>query len=121
MIQAPSNRKAVRPTQRVISRIQVQSAAKYQRRRAAIAVILITCMAGAFTALSSQGQAEASNQVSSAQFQYITVHGGDTLWSVAQKYAGDVDTRDWIAELVTLNALDQAALQPGQRIALPKR
>lgn len=118
MIQA--THKAVRPTQRAVSRIQVQSAAKYQRRRAAIAVVLITCMAGAFAALTSQGQAQASNQVSSTQFHYITVHGGDTLWSVAEKYAGDVDTREWIAQLVTLNALDQAQLQPGQRIALPK-
>jgi hypothetical protein len=40
---------------------------------------------------------------------------------VAEKYASNVDTREWIAELVTLNALQDNQLQPGQRIALPTR
>jgi LysM repeat protein len=50
--------------------------------------------------------------------QYLTVSQGDTLWSLAEQHA-EGDPRDWIAQVVTLNALSSSELIPGQRIALP--
>ena len=50
--------------------------------------------------------------------EYVTVNQGDSLWSLADQYA-EGDPRDWIAEVVTLNALDSSTLIPGQQIALP--
>jgi hypothetical protein len=53
-----------------------------------------------------------------AELQYLTVSSGDSLWSLAQEHAAG-DPRDWIAQVVTLNALYSSELTPGQRIALP--
>jgi LysM repeat protein len=50
--------------------------------------------------------------------EYLTVAQGDTLWSLAQEHA-EGDPRDWIAQVVTINALASSELTPGQQIALP--
>jgi len=119
MIQA-ANTRPVRPTQRVGARVVVDSSPVYRRRRAVVGLALALTLAGGFSIFASQGQAQASNEASNSSFTYVTVHAGDTLWSVAEKYAVNVDTREWIAELVSLNALQDNQLQPGQRIALPE-
>lgn len=49
---------------------------------------------------------------------YVTVSQGDSLWSLADQHAVG-DPRDWIAEVVLLNALESSTLIPGQQIALP--
>ena len=63
--------------------------------------------------------AQATNESSTAKFDYVTVNAGTTLWGLAQVHAGDQEPREWIAELVSLNALQDATLQPGQQLALP--
>ena len=64
--------------------------------------------------------AAANSEASQVSFQYITVQSGQSLWSLAAKHANGADPRDWIAQVVSLNALTSAEVQPGQRIALPK-
>jgi LysM repeat protein len=54
----------------------------------------------------------------SVALEYLTVGQGDTLWSLAQEHA-EGDPRDWIAQVVTINALSSSELTPGQQIALP--
>ena len=49
---------------------------------------------------------------------YVTVGQGESLWGLAETHATG-DPRDWIAEVVILNALDSSDLVPGQQIALP--
>ena len=98
----------------------VVSPATYARRRL---VLVLTLALATFGAISfATGQAQASNQAPashSSQFTYVSVHAGDTLWSLADEYAGNTDHRDWIANLVSLNNLASNNLQPGQRLALP--
>jgi LysM repeat protein len=53
-------------------------------------------------------------------FEYITVLSGDTLWGIASLVAPDADPRDVIAEIMTLNQLNTAALTPGQQLAIPR-
>jgi len=53
-----------------------------------------------------------------AELVYVTVGQGESLWGLAETYATG-DPRDWIAEVVILNALDSSELVPGQQIALP--
>lgn len=53
------------------------------------------------------------------QLQYVTVQQGDSLWELAALHAPKSDPRDWIAEVILLNALESADLTPGQQIALP--
>ena len=53
----------------------------------------------------SGGGASASLSASSADFHYVTVESGETLWQVAEQLAPSADPRDVIAELVRLNQL----------------
>lgn len=62
---------------------------------------------------------QAGSEISGGSLQFVTVEPGDSLWKLAEVHAGDSDPRDWIAEVVILNALASAELTPGQQIALP--
>ncbi|MFE5673407.1 LysM peptidoglycan-binding domain-containing protein [Agromyces sp. NPDC056523] len=49
----------------------------------------------------------------------IVVGGGDTLWGIAESIAPSADPREVIHEIMRLNGLRDAVVQPGQRLALP--
>lgn len=51
---------------------------------------------------------------------FITVNAGESLWELASRHAPSKDPRDWIAEVVAVNALTTVDLEPGQKIALPR-
>ena len=53
------------------------------------------------------------------ELEYVTIQQGDSLWDLAAEHAPSSDPRDWIAEVVMLNALETVDLEPGQQIALP--
>jgi LysM repeat protein len=44
----------------------------------------------------------------------VTVHPGDTLWSIAGRVAPGADPRAEVADLQRRNGLSGAALRPGQ-------
>ena len=44
---------------------------------------------------------------------------GDTLWSIAGNIAPGADTQQVIADIVSLNQLETATVQPGQRLSIP--
>jgi nucleoid-associated protein YgaU len=46
----------------------------------------------------------------------VTVHDGDTLWSIATRVAPDTDPRAEVATLQRLNHLHDVALTPGQAL-----
>jgi hypothetical protein len=52
-------------------------------------------------------------------FEYITVHQGDSLWAIAESVSPHGDPRVVIDEIIRLNGLDDAVVEPGQRLALP--
>lgn len=49
---------------------------------------------------------------------YITVHHGDTLWSIAQTVAPEADPRMVIRRIKTNNQLTSANLEAGQKLKL---
>ncbi|MFT2817702.1 LysM peptidoglycan-binding domain-containing protein [Leifsonia sp. A12D58] len=67
------------------------------------------------------GVASASNAAASgaAAFDYVTISAGESLWDVAETFAPSSDPRDVIADIVSLNQLASADVEPGQRLALP--
>jgi LysM repeat protein len=81
------------------------------------AILLATALILAVSFFSSN--ALASSESSKANFHYVTVSAGQTLWGLAESHAKDSDPRDWIAAVVDLNNLTTNELQPGQRLALP--
>jgi hypothetical protein len=54
-----------------------------------------------------------------ATFKYVTVSSGQSLWQLAAAVAPSADPRDVVSDIVHLNQLDGADVQPGQRLAIP--
>lgn len=79
--------------------------------------LAILALAASFTMASISGSFAGSQEA--GELEYVTVQAGDSLWSLADTHAPDADPRDWIAEVVLLNALSSVDLKPGQQIALP--
>lgn len=72
------------------------------------------------TVLGAGGAAAESGAAGSATaFEYVTVDRGDSLWAIAESIAPDADPRVVIDEIIRLNGLDGAIVEPGQRLALP--
>lgn len=66
-------------------------------------------------------QAVATAEESSAEFGYVIVQPGASLWSVATELDPQADPRDIVAELVRLNQMGGSGVQAGQPIAVPLR
>jgi hypothetical protein len=82
---------------------------------AAIAVPIL-----ALSVLLASPGALAGDEPTSNDFEYMTVLSGDTLWSIASLVAPEQDPRDVVAEIMSLNQLDSAGIQPGQQLAVPR-
>lgn len=54
-----------------------------------------------------------------AVFDTMVVGAGDSLWGIAESIAPTADPREVILEIMRLNGLRDAVVQPGQRLALP--
>jgi LysM repeat protein len=49
----------------------------------------------------------------------VTVHPGDSVWTIAaQRYPG-ADTRDKVGEIMSANGLHDPTLLPGQQLRVP--
>ncbi|MGN6409806.1 MAG: LysM peptidoglycan-binding domain-containing protein [Curtobacterium sp.] len=79
----------------------------------------IPLLIGVALAVLNGGQASAGNTESHAHFETVTIQPGETLWQLAHETAPNADPRDFVQDVVSLNALDGSALQAGQEIAIP--
>lgn len=79
--------------------------------------IVIAVLVGA---LSSDGAvAGIDDGVAPVAFETVVVGAGDTLWGIAETVAPSEDPREVILEIMRLNGLATAVVQPGQELALP--
>lgn len=101
--------------------VQARVAATPARIFVRRATALLVLAAGAWAFTFGQSAIASSAPGSTASFTYVTVEAGDTLWSLADTYATGEDSRDWIQDLASLNALQSAEIYPGQKLALPQR
>jgi len=94
------------------------SGVRLTRRGRAVLIalaLLLAAIAVLFTAPASQ----AADPVGSPPT--VVVHPGDTLWSIASRYAPRGDPFAVIDDIRRLNGLPGYTIQPGQRLALPRR
>jgi hypothetical protein len=64
--------------------------------------------------------ASASNEkVNPGAIHWVSVRAGDSLWSLATRYAPNTDPREWIDQVTAINNLGTAGIYAGERIALP--
>ena len=50
----------------------------------------------------------------------VTVHPGDTLWSIAAAHGPGGDVQELIDRITAINHLHGATLQPGQHLRIPQ-
>lgn len=79
---------------------------------AAVALTLAVLSGGSAIASSSAGAPAGS-------FETVTVHQGDTLWSIAAEVAPGTDPRDVVDAMARLNAVERGVIVPGQVLAIP--
>lgn len=97
------------------------SEATYRRRRAVVGTALAAFVAvGAVTTydvLAGSGGVPASAAVSQPARSTIIAQPGETLWTIAQEYRGEVSLVRYVDKLVALNG--GATIHVGQAIVLP--
>lgn len=57
---------------------------------------------------------------SAPRYAVVTVHPGDTLWSIAAAHSGDSDVQDAIDRITETNHLHNTNLQPGEKLRIPE-
>jgi LysM repeat protein len=86
-------------------------------RTIVLACVLTVSLWGGWNMMVPQ---EAHSQPEHVAVVNYTVRPGDTLWSYAQSITGaNQDVAQTVDELMALNKLDSASLQPGQNILVP--
>ncbi|MDA3147919.1 LysM peptidoglycan-binding domain-containing protein [Leucobacter sp. UCMA 4100] len=83
---------------------------------AASVVVAGIALGALFFPSSAQASIENTDPVA---FEYIVAEPGDSLWSLAQRIAPGVDTRDVVYDLKRLNQLEGSDIVVGQEIAVP--
>lgn len=69
--------------------------------------------------LGSGGAAADVSSTAPSSFEYVTIGQGDSLWAIAESLAPEGDPRELVDEIIRLNGLADAVVEPGQRLALP--
>src|SRR2546423_14541863 len=87
------------------------------RGRLALVVLLLVVMTALTAFVATRGEASGPTGASAT----TVVRPGDTLWSIAQRYAPARDPFETIEEIRRLNGITDYTVQPGQRLALPGR
>lgn len=67
------------------------------------------------------GQASAGNAAADVHFDTVTIQPGETLWQLAEETAPNADPRDFVQDVISLNALDGSGLQAGEQISIPAK
>jgi hypothetical protein len=88
------------------------------RRGRLVLLALLLVVMGVFTTFAAT-RGEASGPAGASVT--TVVRPGDTLWSIAQRYAPARDPFETIDEIRRLNGIADYTVQPGQRLVLPGR
>ncbi|MCF8522520.1 MAG: LysM peptidoglycan-binding domain-containing protein [Pontimonas sp.] len=96
------------------------STLRITRRGRVVLAALFAIPVVAVSLLVTSPGALAESTASSNNFDYVTVVSGETLWAIAEMIDPTGDPRDMVAELMTLNQLTSANLNPGQELAIPR-
>ncbi len=83
-----------------------------------VALFLVALFAGGvlFGSTSTRASGEAG---APRAYEYVVVQPGQTLWGIAKEVAPQDDPRATIEAIRRLNALPDAGIEAGQRLALP--
>ncbi len=85
-----------------------------------VAIVIFLGLGGqdAVAGLATTGQASTRD---SASFTYVSIAPGQPLWQLAEQVAPQADPREVVADILALNGLRSADVQPGQELAIPQQ
>jgi nucleoid-associated protein YgaU len=95
-----------------------------RRGRAVIAVLVSLPLVIALVMLAVNGggaTATSGLEQSIVQQSTVTVQAGQSLWSLAGTLAPEANPADVVADILAINGLDTASVQPGQVLIVPER
>jgi LysM domain len=99
------------------------SRATFRRRRAAVAVVTVVLVGVGVQVgsgvLSGPGgvPASATGAATAPAARHVRAEPGDSLWSIAERFHGDIALTDYVEALIQLNG--GTAIAAGQRVRLP--
>jgi hypothetical protein len=96
--------------------VAVRPGVRLTRRGRIVVLVLLLMLASGLTALAA-APGEASGRPGPAAT--AVVRPGDTLWSIARRYAPARDPFETIDEIRRLNGISDYTVHPGQRLTLP--
>ncbi|WP_297083672.1 LysM peptidoglycan-binding domain-containing protein [uncultured Demequina sp.] len=115
IVRSSSRPASVQPRRGSVRVHMIDTPAARARRRGILVVVLLAL--GAF--LAPQAFANDSSEIPVVLDTY-TVGQGETMWEIASSIApAGVDVRDVVADILTVNAMTDSALQAGQQLRLP--
>lgn len=80
-------------------------------------LLLIVLIAASFLVLSLAGQSTMGRV--EWQEESYRVQSGDSLWAISYEYCpDDVDRREWVEEVRTINGLTSSVIHPGQQLTV---
>ncbi len=105
-------------TDSVVGRPHHRSRIRLTRRGRIVVVVLVLLLAGLAVLLAAPAS-QAADPGGPAPT--VVVRAGDTLWSIAAKYAPSDDPFATIDEIRRLNGLNGFTVPVGMRLVLPRR
>jgi nucleoid-associated protein YgaU len=116
----PERARAQRPSATILtlrrpSEASIAPPLRLTRRGVLVLSLAVAALAGALVWLAALS-APAASPVSADVPASVTVRSGDTLWSIANRVAPNIDPRSEVATLQRLNHLAGVALTPGQTL-----
>jgi predicted Zn-dependent protease len=91
----------------------------YRRKKATLMPVIALAALSLMVALPTLSSTRLY-AASAPRYAVVTVHPGDTLWSIAAAHGGDSDVQDTIDRITATNHLHNATLQPGEKLRIPQ-
>ncbi len=89
------------------------------RGRAVLTAAVATPLVVVALILSLNGGGATATSTGGTSLATVTVHPGQSLWGIAEQVAPQSDPREFIADILRLNHLASAEIQPGQELMIP--
>ena len=102
-----------------VSSASPKSHLKMTRRGRAVLLVIVAIPLVILALVIGARASSATATHESGHLTSITVGTGQSLWQVATKIAPQSDPRDVIADIMSVNQLDSAAVYPGEKLNIP--
>ncbi|SET23109.1 cell division suppressor protein YneA [Anaerobranca gottschalkii] len=85
-----------------------------------IVLSILIVSIGIASSLENKGTISSNYSKTTIQYFNITVTEGDTLWSISEKYRGDIEQENFINMIKQINNLHHNVIRVGQNLKIPE-